>query len=541
MKVRKFARRPEHSAVRIAARWLAAFAIIFIILVLPDRLDDMDWPAFARLPLELPVIVLALVAFTGRLRGLLRGIVVAVLSLMLIFKLANIAAYFGFARPFNPLVDALMVPTVLDTLSKGAGMAAAVGAVVAIVAVIALCIGVFVWATRVIAFGVPRIAQLPVASFAFAAALLGFLPPLRTTATWDASLFMRDQAVAMSQSVEDAARFRAQLLEDPFRDLPAEGRLAGLKGNDVLLIFVESYGRSSLDNPAYAPLLRGTLKKFDAALTEMGFNARSAWLTSPTFGGESYLAHSTSMSGLWVDNQQRYVQLLRSARGTLISDFNTAGWRTVTVMPEITMAWPEVDYFKFTQVYTAPNLGYKGQPFDYVTMSDQYALSAFQAHELAPDHAPVMAVIGLVSSHIPWAPLPKLVPWEDVGDGSIFTTARTPETANEIWRDAKRVAEYYALSIDYSLQTLMSFVTTYGRENMLIIIVGDHQPMTFIAGENASHEVPVHIIARDPALLAAFEQGAWTAGMEPGASSPTWPMDALRARILGAYSQQPQQ
>ena len=539
MKVRKFARRPERSSLGVAARWLAALAVVFLILVLPDRLADMDWPAFVRLPLELPLIVLALVAFTGRPRAPLRGVVVIALALMLIFKLANIAAHFGFARPFNPLVDALMVPTALDTLSKGAGLAAAVGAVAAVIVLIVLLVGFFAWATRVIASGVAREAQLPVAALAFAATMLGFVPLLKTAATWDASLFMRDQALGMSQSLEDAATFRAQLLEDPFRDLPADGRLAGLKGNDVLLIFVESYGRSSLDNPAYAPLLRGTLKKFGEALTEKGFNARSAWLTSPTFGGESYLAHSTATSGLWIDNQQRYVQLLRSSRDTLVSDFNAAGWRTVTVMPEITMPWPEVDYFKFTQVYSAPNMGYKGPPFDYVTMSDQYALSVFQSRELAAsDHQPVMAVIGLISSHIPWAPLPKLVPWEEVGDGSIFATARTPETANEIWRDAKRVGAYYAMSIDYSLQTLMSFVTTYGRENMLVIIVGDHQPMTFIAGEGASHEVPVHIIARDPALLAAFEQGAWTPGMEPTAASPTWPMDALRARMLGAYSHQ---
>ena len=539
MKTRKFARRPERSLVRESLRWLAALAVVFFILVLPDRIDNFYPGAFALLPLELPLIVLGLVAFTGRPRGILRASVIVLLTLLLVFKIASNAAWFGFARPFNPLVDALMVPVVLDTLSKGAGMAASVGAVIAVLAVIALFVAIFTWATRVIAFGVPREAQLPVAAVAFTAAMLGFLPVLKTTATWDASLFMRDQALTVSQSLEDAASFRAQLLEDPFRDMPADGKLAALKGNDVLVIFVESYGRSSLDNPVYAPRIRATLKKFGEALTEKGFNARSAWLTSPTFGGESYLAHSTTASGLWIDNQQRYVQLLRSGRGTLISDFNAAGWRTVTVMPEITMPWPEVDYFKFAQVYTAPNLGYKGKSFDYVTMSDQHALSALQTRELAaPDHAPVMAVVGLVSSHIPWAPLPKLVPWEEVGDGSIFTTARTTETANEIWRDAKRVAEYYALSIDYSLQTLMSFITTYGRENMLIVIIGDHQPMTFIAGDNASHEVPVHIIASNPSLLAAFEQGAWTPGIEPDASSPTWPMDALRARMLGAYSHQ---
>ena len=54
-------------------------------------------------------------------------------------------------------------------------------------------------------------------------------------------------------------------------------------------------------------------------------------------------------------------------------------------------------------------------------MPDQYILSAFQRLELAkPNRTPVMAEIDLVSSHTPWAPLPHMVDWDKVGDGSVF-------------------------------------------------------------------------------------------------------------------------
>ncbi len=536
MKVRKFARRESPTPLRQGLRWLGALLAIYIVLILPDRFGGIGSLLSLRLPLELPLIVLALIAVTGKPRIVLRTLIVAALTLILIFKLANMAAYFGFARAFNPLVDALMVPVALDTLGKAGGIGAVVAALAATVLVVALMVAVFVWATGVFAHSISRHERLPVAFAALVVAAIGFTP----YGTWGASLFARDQVVAILQSLEDAASFRAQLLQDPFAQLPLDARLAKLKGNDVLLIFVESYGRSSLDNPAYASLLRGTLKKFGAALEEKGFAARSAWVTSPTFGGESYLAHSTSVSGLWINNQQRYVQLLRSSHDTLISDFNTAGWRTVAVMPEITMPWPEAAYFHFGKIYTAPDLNYKGEPFDYMTMSDQYVLSAFQTHELAKeDRAPVMAEIALISSHIPWAPIPKFVPWEDVGDGSIFTTARTPESANDVWRDSARVPVAYADSINYTLQTLQSFVTTFGRDNTLVIIMGDHQPMTFLTGDGASHEVPVHIIARDPALLALLDEGKGTPGMEPNETSPSWPMDSLRGRILRAFTPPP--
>ena len=60
-----------------------------------------------------------------------------------------------------------------------------------------------------------------------------------------------------------------------------------------------------------------------------GFGSKSGFLHSPTFGGLSWLAHSTLQSGLWIDNQQRYDQLLASDRMTLTGAFKQAGWRTV--------------------------------------------------------------------------------------------------------------------------------------------------------------------------------------------------------------------
>lgn len=533
MTSRKFARREERSILGQGLGWILALGVLYFILVLPDRLGALRAVETWRLPLELPLIVFVLVAAPGVLRALVRVVIAFSLAVVLLFKIANMAAYFGFARPFSPLVDALMVPTLLDTLSKAAGKGAAIGALAGVAVIVLLLLTLLAWVTGTVGSGVHQRNRAGVALVALAVVGLGFTQ----YASFNASRFVRAQTVMIAQSLRDAEQFRVQLLENPFADLPVDQKLAGLKNVDVLLIFVEAYGRAALDNPAYAPKLRATLQQFGAELQEKGFAARSGWMASPTFGGESYLAHSTAVSGLLVNDQQRYVQLLRSQRRTLVHDFNDAGWRTVAVMPEITMPWPEADYFTFGKIYTAQNLEYKGKSFGYMTMPDQYTLSAFQTRELAPtDRKPVMAEIALVSSHIPWAPIPKPVPWENVGDGSIFTTERTPETADDVWRTPSRVPEFYALSIDYTLQTLKSFVTTYGNERTLFIIIGDHQPMTFIAGEGAPHDVPVHMIAKDPAILAALDEGAWAAGMEPDAASAPWPMDSLRARILQAFT-----
>ena len=73
----------------------------------------------------------------------------------------------------------------------------------------------------------------------------------------------------------------------------------------------------------------------------LGYTAASGWLTSPTFGGSSWLAHSTLQSGLTIGDQGRYDQLLASPRTTLTSAFGRAGWRTVAVLPSTHGSWPE--------------------------------------------------------------------------------------------------------------------------------------------------------------------------------------------------------
>ncbi|MBY8854016.1 sulfatase, partial [Saccharothrix sp. MB29] len=91
--------------------------------------------------------------------------------------------------------------------------------------------------------------------------------------------------------------------------------------------------------PALAPVVGAALDDGTRRLAAAGYAARSAYLTSPTAGGGSWLAQATLLSGLWVDNQQRYRTLVSSDRLTLNGAFRRAGWRSVGVVPGITRAW----------------------------------------------------------------------------------------------------------------------------------------------------------------------------------------------------------
>ena len=70
-------------------------------------------------------------------------------------------------------------------------------------------------------------------------------------------------------------------------------------------MFVESYGRSATAGSSYSPGVVEILTDGTDRLAAAGYETRSAYLTSPTSGAASWLAHSTTESGLWVDSERR--------------------------------------------------------------------------------------------------------------------------------------------------------------------------------------------------------------------------------------------
>ena len=170
-------------------------------------------------------------------------------------------------------------------------------------------------------------------------------------------------------------------------------------------------------------------------------------------------------------------------------------------------------------------------------MPDQYALLALQRLELGRrDRPPLFAEVALISSHAPWTRIPELLPWDDVGDGSIF--ARLPAQASTPADDDQARAAY-GRSIEYTLRTIVSFVRRYGDDKLVAVVVGDHQPATSITGYGAGHDVPISIIARDPQVLARIAAWGWADGLQPDPDAPVWRMDAFRNRFLGAFGPSP--
>ena len=101
---------------------------------------------------------------------------------------------------------------------------------------------------------------------------------------------------------------------------------------------------------------------------------------------------------------------------------------------------------------------------------------------------------------------------------------------------SETVQAAYGQSIQYSLGALFSFLQNYDDPNLVVIALGDHQPATIVSGVGASHEVPISIISKDPAVFRAISGWHWQSGVHPTSAAPLWKMSAFRDRFLGAFS-----
>ena len=79
----------------------------------------------------------------------------------------------------------------------------------------------------------------------------------------------------------------------------------------------------------------------------------------------------------------------------------------------------------------------------------------------------------------------------------------------------------------------------HGDPNLVLVVLGDHQPWTVVTGQDPSHDVPISVIAHDPAVLNRIARWGWNDGLRPHAQAPVWPMSDFRDRFLSAFGSKP--
>ncbi|MEU9960071.1 sulfatase [Streptomyces sp. NPDC050982] len=543
--------RDRHAVAARNVGWTVtglSLVLVCFALLMPTSAPKFTPGVFLRIPVEAVLGAAVLIVLPRKPRIVVAILSGAILGLLTVLNLLDVGFNMFLGRGFNVVLDWVLFDDAQSYLKDTMGNGGAIGAVIAVVALVLIVLVVMTLAVLRVSNvmtrnrdAASRVTLVAGTAWVTCAALgLQLSGPGIAARTTVARV--EDRVNRVQATLKDEAAFAKEAKKDAFGGTPGDQLLTDLRGKDVMIAFIESYGRSAIEDEATAAGVDATLTAKNEALTKAGYSAKSGWLTSATYGGSSWLGHSTFLSGLWINNQNRYRTVTAGEHLTLTGAFQRTGaWRTVGVMPGVQKNWPEGKFYGLDNVYDSRELGYEGPKFSWSTMPDQYALSAFERLEHGKKRdKPLMSEIILTSSHQPWAPIPKMIPWDQVGDGSVYEgIEKAGKDPADVFYDSKKVKEEYGKSIQYSVNSLIDYVVKYGSKNTVLVFLGDHQPLASVSGSNAGRDVPVSIVAHDKSVLDKIDDWGWTDGIKPDKSAPVWRMDSFRDRFLTAYGSTP--
>ncbi len=336
-----------------------------------------------------------------------------------------------------------------------------------------------------------------------------------------------ERAFALPVSGMVAEQLRLMLVATLFRDrswLAAQPPLPGsnlrrLGRGDLWVLFFESYGALVFDDPRFAVPLAGEFAALERSLAAAGWNSASARVESSTFGGLSWLAHSSLLSGARVADPGDYRDLLASDRDTLVGRFAAAGYRSVAIMPGLKYPWPEGEFYRFDRIYDAGRLRYAGPAYGWWAIPDQYSLYRVHQTEVVPaGRPPLLVFFPTINSHIPFAPLPPYRPkWAEVEAGGTADTVPAATTLNDRL-DGGELATAYIESVRYNLAVVGGYLRQHAPKDAVLLVLGDHQPPAVVGGRDIPWQVPVHLFSRNAGMIAAFLAAGFEPGLRPSAT-----------------------
>lgn len=538
----------RHHAGAQPSRWspVAWVVLAASLLVLNASLTFHNiWPTPAvgwagEVSFELAVFVIALWGWTamGRTvspRG--RRTLAAVWLVLAIGRYAHVTAPALWGRELNFYWDLRFVPDVASMLARAAGTWTSMAAIAAVGGVLAAASFVLTRALDIVVHAA-RVRAPRRAMGAIAAGLMAAYP-LRPAPVAQAPPAAFTFPTPVTETYARQVTFTLRALRGTTRLPPSPAfdvDLAHARGADVMLLFVESYGAVVFERPEFAGRLAGPKAAFEAAIGEAGLTVVSALVESPTFGGSSWFAHITLLSGIDVRDPDANAILMTEQRDTMAKAFARLGYRTVAALPGIWHPWPEGVFYGFQQIYNGPGLGYEGPPFGWWSLPDQFTLAKLDALEVnRSGRPPLFVFFPTISTHAPFVPTPPYQP-----DWARMLTEHPYERedrdrAYAMQPDWTNLAPSYLGTVAYAYETFGGYLRQHAGRDVVIVMLGDHQPPALVSGEGTPWDVPVHIITSRQAILDRLRARGFTSGLTPTRPS-LGPMSQLTPVLMDALS-----
>ena len=87
----------------------------------------------------------------------------------------------------------------------------------------------------------------------------------------------------------------------------------------------------------------------------------------------------------------------------------------------------------------------------------------------------------------------------------------------------------------YEFLVFAGYVRQHAGDNLVMILIGDHQPATAVSGPDATYEVPVHVVTSRPEVVQALLARGFVRGVTPTRPA-LGPMHGLVPTFFAAFS-----
>jgi hypothetical protein len=294
----------------------------------------------------------------------------------------------------------------------------------------------------------------------------------------------------------------------------------------IVLICVESYGSTVYRDRGHRAAVAGLVAEHEQRLREAGYHFASTHSDAPIFAGGSWLSYASFTYGIELKDTQLFDALFApdspfDGYESLFHVLKRNGYRNVLLCPlggvhVQSVDWGMIDRcFRSDLNITFDSMGYRGPLVSYFGVVrlysplDQYSLS--YAYELAARESagPFSLFFCTLNSHYPWEAVGEVVAdWRSLDDPAAPLRACTGNTQ-----------ERYRASIRYQLDYALRFVLERAEEDVVFVVFGDHQP-PMITEEHMGKQTPVHVIARNRALVDTFLEQGFAAQLDLSSAEP---------------------
>ncbi len=361
------------------------------------------------------------------------------------------------------------------------------------------------------------------------------LPPRRLAAGWvlvNAYCLLsltwfgveRDDPIIQLQAKHVAYNWqRSQAVLDTVEALngtvaPDAARLGGttpLRRPDIHLFSVESYGAALWADEDYRAAREGLMRRVQDGLDELGLPIFTRFVTSPVYGGGSWMSTASALSGIRIENHSTYWAWKRMAHRYphLIAYLKGHGYHALSVQPGAT--WKE-DLYDYDDVIIREDFSYDAFDYGFGHVPDQWALAyAFDNYWSRHPRPRLFHFVG-TSTHYAWEAPPRIT--ETLADLEapqptfLETRPEYVELAVTIPQGPKRD---FFVTVAYEWELLLDAFRNRIEPDFIAIVLGDHQP-PFIADGKGDNDVALHVVTDiaslpEPLAWAGFARGADTA------------------------------